>query len=245
VKALHVEIQGLTASFRHPLILSGTQITIPVPSFSNLLGMISACAGRAVRPTETRIGFEFRCDSRGVEIERKDRFQLKDGQLQPWAKSGAPIDLRRRSDGRIDTVAQGIGFREFYWSPTLDLYLTNLNLREAFEYPAATPCFGRSQDIAWVASVMEVELEERPRGTVGPTLMPLPCVGIAGLPIRLAEYFSNDRLGQPRTPGPIGLYSAMLSIPRLRFEVERKDLFHPSDAQSESDVIYLHEWLQE
>src|SRR5688572_608995 len=76
VSALHVRLEGITASFRHPLVISGTQISTPMPAYSNLLGMMSACAGRVVRPAETRVGFEFHCRSHDLELERTVRWQM-------------------------------------------------------------------------------------------------------------------------------------------------------------------------
>lgn len=200
-----------------------------MPAYSNLLGMMSACAGRVVRPEETRIGFEFRCRSHDLELERTVRWQLgKQGRLRPHSKG------------------QGITYRQVYWSPSLDLYVTSLGLKIAFERPAATPCFGRSQDIAWIKWAREVELHPVLRGSLGPTLIPYPQQGIAGSIVRLPEWIDNTVMGRPRRPGPFGHYHAMLpTVGDLRFEVERGDLCHPSDAERENDVIYLHRWLTE
>lgn len=225
-KALHVRLEGFTASFRHPLIISGTQISTPVPAYSHLLGMVSACAGRVVRPDETRVGFEFQCQSRDLEMERTVRWQVdKQGGLKPHHKG------------------QGISYRQVYWQPQLDLYVTNLDLKAAFERPTATPCFGRSQDIAWIKFCRQIELQLTPSGTLGPTLIPYPQPGIAGLPVRLPEWFDNNVLGQPRRPGPFGHYQAMPpTVGDMRFLVERDNLFHPSDAPRQEHAIYLHPW---
>lgn len=228
IPALHIRLEGFTASFRHPLVLSGTQISTPVPSYSHVLGMISACAGRAVGPQETRIGFEFHCESRDLELERTVRWQVdKQGRLKPHSKG------------------QGISYRQVYWTPRLDLFVTSLDLKPAFERPAATPCFGRSQDIAWIKSLKEVELHPVLKGALGPTLIPYPQPGIAGLILRLPEWFENNILGRSRRPGPFGHYQAMPpTVGDMRFQVERADLFHPSDSQREDDVVYVHQWLQ-
>ena len=227
IRALHVRLEGFTASFRHPLVLSGTQISTPVPAYSHLLGMISACAGRIVTPDETRIGFEFRCQSRDLELERTVRWQVdKQGRLKPHSKG------------------QGISYRQVYWQPQLDLFVSNLDLKPAFEQPAATPCFGRSQDIAWIKWWREVELNPVPEGALGPTLIPYPQPGVAGFIVRLPEWFDNTVLGRLRRPGPFGHYQAMPpNVGAMRFQVKRSDLFHPSDAPREEHVIYLHQWL--
>ena len=84
--ALHIRLEGLSSSFRHPLTISGTQISTPVPSYSNLLGMISTCAGRIIKPEETRIGFEFHCQSDDLELERTVRWEVKGGKLKQHSK---------------------------------------------------------------------------------------------------------------------------------------------------------------
>lgn len=229
INALHVRLEGITASFRHPLVISGTQISTPMPAYSNLLGMMSACAGRVVKPDETRVGLEFHCRSHDLELERTVRWQMdKQGRLKPHSKG------------------QGISYRQVYWAPCLDLYVTNLALKVAFERPAATPCFGRSQDIAWIKWVREIVLQPVSKGNLGPTLIPYPQAGIAGMIVRLPEWFENTLAGQLRKAGPFGHYQAMLpTVGDLRFEVERSNLFHPSDATRQNDVIYLHQWLNE
>lgn len=229
IKALHVRLEGLTASFRHPLVISGTQLSTPMPAYSNILGMISACSGRVVGPRETKIGFEFHCQSHSLELERTVRWQLdKQGRLKPHSKG------------------QGINYRQVYWAPCLDLYVTNLDFGPAFERPTATPCFGRSQDIAWIKWVRDVDLIPVSRGCLGPTLIPYPQQGVPGLIVRLPEWFDNTAVGRPRRPGPFGHYQAMLpTVGEIRFEVERDDLFHPSKSVGDKDVIYLHRWLVE
>jgi CRISPR-associated protein Cas5t len=228
MRALHVRLEGVTASFRHPLVFSGTQISTPMPAYSNLLGMISACAGYIVRPEETRLGFEYRCKTQGLELERTVRWQMdKGGRL------------------KIHRKGQGISYRQVHWSPCLDLYITNIKLKPAFDRPAATPCFGRSQDIAWIKLCREVELVSVTKGALGPTLIPYPQLGVAGLIVRLPEWFDNDAVAKPRRPGPFGHYLAMVpTAGELRFEVERDEIFHPSDARNETDAIYLHRWLE-
>src|SRR5581483_4180717 len=167
--------------------------------------------------------------SHDLELERTVRWQMdKRGRLKPHSKG------------------QGISYRQVYWSPCLDLYVTNPAFRSTFERPAATPCFGRSQDIAWIKWVREVILHPVSKGNLGPTLIPYPQSGIAGTIVRLPEWFENAMAGRPRKPGPFGYYQAMLpTVGDLRVDVERADLFYPSDATRQNDVIYLHQWLSE
>jgi len=249
-QALHVRFEGLTASFRLPLTISGTQITLPMPSYSTLLGLISACAGRIIKSKDTRIGFEFRCSSRYQELERKDRLALKGGMLKPFRDEKAPRDFRPHikttlegSTAYLEEIHQGVGYREVYWHPILDLYITNVDLRSAFENPAATPCFGRSQDIAWIVFIRSVELEPIGRGSLGPTLLPKIHMKIPGLIVRLPEFIENSKMGYSREIGPMGIYQAISPIGDKRFDVEGENLYHSSDAEEENYALYLHRWL--
>jgi len=252
IPALHVRMEGLTASFRHPLTISGTQISTPMPSYSNLLGIISACAGRIVKPEETRIGFEFYCRSHDIELERKDRLALKGGKLQSFRDKKAPKDYRLHIktgsegfSGFLEEVHQGIGSREVYWYPRLDLYVTNLGLDSAFRNPVAIPCFGRSQDIAWIVFVRQIELQHIGGGNLGPTLMSKVQVGVPGLVVRSPEWIDNSKMGYVREPGPFGVYQAMSPLTDKRFKVKGENFYHPSDAENPDDAIYLHQWLRE
>jgi len=229
VAGLHVRLGGFSASFRHPLIVSGTQISTPVPAYSQVLGMISACAGRVVSPRETRIGFEMHCRSHSLELERTVRWQAdKQGRLKRHRKG------------------QSVRHRQVYWLPAMDLYVTNRSLRTAFEGPIATPRFGRSQDIAWIEWCREVELSPVESGALGPTLIPCPQLGVGGLIVSLPEWFDNSSHGRPRLSGPFGRYHAMSSTGGdIRYNIQRADLFRSSDAQRTEDVVYLHQWLRE
>lgn len=184
---------------------------------------MSACAGRIVSPTETDIGYEFRAVGIDREVERTNRFQYKNGKLEPQKKG------------------QSIMYRQVHFNPTLDLYVTNLNLKNAFESPVATPCLGRSQDVAWINFTREVDLTPVAEGDVGATLLPKP-FPMRGLIMRLPEWMDNSNTGLVRKPGPFGFYmSGVPTDPRMRMKGPR--LFHPSDAETEGHAVYIHEWI--
>jgi len=125
MEALHVQIEAFTASYSYPFLKSGTQLTLPVPPFSGILGNLSACAGRQIAPDETLIGFEFESNGRSIDLERTRRLQTdsKHGRLS-------------------ENPERGIAKREFHVGPKLDLYLTCLALEADLYAPAAAPCLG-------------------------------------------------------------------------------------------------------
>lgn len=225
-KALHVRFSGFSASFRHPLTLTGMQLTTPVPAYSTILGLISACAGKIIGPSDTQLGFEFRAiSSDNIEIERTNRLQFKAGVLAPH-RSG-----------------QSIMSRQVHFEPSLELFVTNLELRSAFESPVSTPCLGRSQDVAWIDFVREVNLFPIEEGDVGATLLPRP-YPVRGLILRLPEWMDNHRIGYVRKTGPFGFYMASSPTDTSRIHVKGPRLYHPSDGLASGDAIYIHEWTK-
>jgi len=249
---VHVRLEGLTASFRQPLLISGTQASLPVPAYTNVLGMISACAGRVVSPHEVRVGFEYRYRGQAMDLQRTRRWTLERGRLREHRKG------------------PGLLRRQFHVAPSLDLYVVPAAMSAVFESPVATPRFGRSEDVAWVVFVRPVSLVPVQRGAIGATLVARDAVQSHGLPLTLAEWFEAGPFGQPRRVGAVGRF---ISLPPtadgMRFDVQGNDLFHPSDAdlsaqeraedlhhvqgndlfhpsnaKGSDDAVYLHAWSQ-
>jgi len=226
-EAIHVHLEGYTAFFKHPLTITGTQVTLPLPPYSTLLGLVGACAGREVTYEETRIGFEFRSAWIGPEIERTDRLVMeKSGKLKPH------------------TGGQGILKRYVHFKTSLDLYLTNTALADAFENPVSTPYVGRSQDIHWITKTSKVKLEKRTSGNLGPTMLPAMKAKIPSMIVRCPEWFHNNTLGRTRIVGPVGYYQAISPSISSRIQAQTEELYHPSDSENSEDVIYIHKWLR-
>jgi len=225
--AIHVRMEGFTAFFKHPLTITGTQITLPCPPYSTILGLISACAGRVVSHRETRIGYEFWCKSTGTEIERTDRMAMD-----------------RKGNLRYHREGQGILTRYVHFSPILELYFTNPDLESNFKNPANAPCLGRSQDLFWIAKVERVDLNHLEEGNLGPTLLSIDSVksAIPSLIVRCPEWLSNDVKGFTRILGPVGFYQAILPTVESKINVKMHNLYHPSNLNNPDDVIYLHQW---
>ena len=125
VKLLRVRIRGWTATFRLPLLYTGTGLTAPVPAYSTLLGLIGSVAGREIQPTETRIGYEFRSEGLALDLERTQRLMMniKTRQLRPQPE-------------------RGIAKRQFHVRPQLDLYLDNLAFRLSLNRRKTPPALG-------------------------------------------------------------------------------------------------------
>lgn len=219
MKLLHVRFEAWTATFRLPLIYSGTSLSAPVPPYSTLLGLIGNLAAREIAPDETRIGYVFRSTGTSYDLETTRRLELDK-------------NTQRLKSQRVP----GIATRQFHVRPTLDLYLDNLELRRAFESPANAPCLGRSQDVAWITRVEEVEAEPSTEGVIRGTLIPFPQSGASGQILNLPDYFINNQCGYTRQTGRTTKFLA------VRYEnpanIACSDLFRITGGTS-NDVIYL------
>jgi hypothetical protein len=174
-------------------------------------------------PSDTRIGFDFRCLGNGSELERTNRLEYSGNRLRPHSKG------------------QGLVRRQILLHPQLDLYLSNVSLLEAVKYPVSSPKFGRSQDLAWVEFATIIDLEPRARGNIGPTLLP-ESFSAPGLILRLPEWMDNGDFGIPRFSGPFTRFKALLPYDLTYLEVRGSELYHPSDAEFNDYVVHLHEW---
>lgn len=232
MKGLHVRFEGLTASYPYPFLRSGTALTMPLPPYSSIFGMLSACAGRDVRPDgNLQIGFEFTSASREtVDLEKTDRL-----------KTDPKGRLRRNPE-------RGIAKRQFHAYPRLDLYLNDAGLKTIFDSPVTPPRFGRSQDLAWIVSITEINLERVERGQVRSTLVPYSGLPLGQVLPPLVDYYINDLERHTRLPGRISRYAA-LPAPNLMTGfpmsfTRQTPLYRPSDSPFDEHAVILMDFQQ-
>ncbi len=224
MKAVHARLCGFTASVRVPFLVSGTQLASPFPLYSTLLGLLGCCAGREVSPKEVRVGFSYFHNGETTDsVERLIRLG---------------VDPKGRL-GRIKD--RGVGQRSFHVDPMLDLYVVGDNAYEWLSNPVGIPCLGRSQDIAWIQDVSEIELRPAEFGYVRGTWLPFSLNYPPGRIMRFAEYFQNDLLHHVRQAGPSSLFVAIPSDPP-GVEIAQENLYHPLDSTAPGEVIYMHRW---
>jgi CRISPR-associated protein Cas5t len=216
MKLLHARLRGWTATFRLPMFYTGTGLTAPLPPYSTLLGLLGNLAGRDVGPGETRIGYTFCSSGSDFDLESLQRLKVEKGRLK-------------------EQPDRNVAKRQFLVRPQLDLYLDNIAaFAPVLENPLNVPCLGRSQDVAWIEKVEEVEVEPIEEGTIHNTLVPFPQPGASGLILVLPDYFHNADDGHTRTVGRMRQFQVVASPSQVR----REGLFQvPSCEHS----IYLHQ----
>jgi CRISPR-associated protein Cas5t len=200
---------------------------MPLPPYSSIFGMMSACAGRDIRPDgKLKIGFEFVSDSRDtIDLEKTDR-------------------LKTDPKGRLrHNPEQGIVKRQFHFNPRLDLYITDINLKVIFDSPVTPPRFGRSQDLAWIANVKEINLEPVDHGQVHAALVPYNGEPLGQVLPPLVDYYINDEERFTRTPARMSRYIALPVLDRVigfpLSSTHQTPLFHPGDSLNTDHAVIL------
>jgi CRISPR-associated protein Cas5t len=173
VRSFRVALNGWTASFRHPQLVTGMQPTLPVPPPSTIYGLVAAAAGRWVDPTDCQLAYVFQAEGEARDLETIYQFSNS-------ASAGSNVVLREwLTDWRL-------------W-----LYFTDRSWAESFEEPEFPLVLGRQQELAHVRPgidgtiVKEVELAQAPTILQG-TAVPFPFWGAAGVVMALPLVMSPD-----------------------------------------------------
>jgi CRISPR-associated protein Cas5t len=232
MKVLRICFRGRTGSFRIPFSISGVQLTTPVPSYSNLVGLISCCVGDMMKKETTQIGFEFSYEAKALDLERFIRWDFN-------AKSiGKPI---------LNSAGPGVRQREYLINPQLNLYLTNTSLKSFFITPKGIPTLGRSQDLVCIECVEEIEIEPVKEGNIGGTLIPYDIFGdniVNGFLLRLPEYIEYNEQDRKRIPINNVMFLATNSIKNKKTHIKlNENLYGSKSFANKDDCVYIHKWI--
>lgn len=144
---IKIEMVGTVTSFRYPHFTQGFQPSFEMPPPSTIYGHICSAVGNYVSPESLRFGYHF--VHAGKFVDYREHLHFNDP-IQPF-----PFD------------------RELLFEPRLTLYVTRLDLFEAFRHPHYAVALGRSQDLMTYRSIKIIELQEATEGYFEATLLPL------------------------------------------------------------------------
>jgi len=159
---VRVEIEAPVTSFRYPHFLVGRQVTYDMPPPSTIYGHVGSALGELPDPAGFQFGYDFRFVSRSSDLEHQHIINA----------SGAAftIDGTKYRASVHATVQPHL--RDFLFKPRLVLYVNRSDWAGAFRAPVFCVILGRSQDLASVIRVDEIELEERNGAYFEHTLLP-------------------------------------------------------------------------
>lgn len=176
MKVYSVDITTWFSSFRYPMVISGTQLTLEVPPLSTILGLINGACGRYVSHANTLIGYYFQYEGKAIGIETDYMREVnKKGNL-------------------LSTTRTNITKREFLFDTFLRIYSPDRELIDCFQAPFYPLLLGRSSDLA------TVDITSIKRRTLSPInkaekisgqIIPYAKAPLAGRIQSLAKYFTD------------------------------------------------------
>lgn len=172
MKAYRINITSWTASFRYPNLISGYQPSLVVPPLSTIYGLISAAVGDYVSARDVAIGYVFKFCHQAIELETIYQFNSKSSPL---------------------TTKSNVIRRQVLFDNTLWLYIEDSEIARAFLDPYFQLLLGRSNDLASVDSVTEIEFQtlEQLRDLKG-TVVPLGTIPLSAPIQALPISFTNE-----------------------------------------------------
>lgn len=235
---IRIEMAGAVTSFRYPHFTQGYQPTFELPPPSTIYGHICSAVGEFIEPEGWQFGYHF--THAGKFVDYKEHLHFEDP-IQPF-----PFD------------------RELLFNPRMVLYITRLDLLEAFRNPRYSVVLGRSQDLMTYLSVKPIELVRTERAFFEQTLLPLelaPRLNKTVIAVTMPRYVDHRRRVQWGTYGLLldtALYpSPAMSLPDwddedtgLQFEGDDIELWVDPDVKYRKDpslkrAVWLHSFTED
>jgi len=171
MKAYRIHLTSWTASFRYPNLISGYQPSMVAPPLSTIYGLISAAVGNYLCANDLAVGYLFNFDCQTIEIETIYQFTSKSSRL---------------------TTKSNIIRRQILFNNSLWLYLEDFQVAESFLKPNFQMLLGRSNDLASVDAVDEIDLEPLPKlSKLKGTVIPMGTIPLAAPIQALPIGFTN------------------------------------------------------
>lgn len=171
MRVAKVRLAAPVASFRYPHFLVGRQASYEMPPPSTIYGHIASAVGDWIDPGPLRFAYTMSYVARGADLEHQhvvSRYPPEKLSREEAAK----LKRWRQSHELVVGGSVQPTLRDFLFGVELALYLSPWELGAAFRQPVFPVVLGRSQDLACVVSVEEVELEVSPSAYFSGTLLP-------------------------------------------------------------------------
>lgn len=171
MRVARVRLAAPIASFRYPHFLVGRQASYEMPPPSTIYGHVASAVGDWIDPRPLRFAYTVSHVARGVDLEHQHIIS----RYPPEKLSRDEGARLRRWREENDLVVGGSvqpTLRDFLFGLELVLYLVPFELAAAFRRPVFPVVLGRSQDLACVVSVEEIELEKAAGAYFDSTLLP-------------------------------------------------------------------------
>lgn len=203
-----VRIFAPITSFRFPHFLVGRQPSYDLPPPSTIYGQIASAVGSWPDRSALLFAYTFKCISRGADLEHQHIvWQGPPDKLGP-EQSAAFRKWKETQSLSIGGAVQPT-WRDFLFNAELTLYIHPSEVAAAFRQPVFPVVLGRSQDLACVETVEEIELQSAPGAYLENTLLPFswrPRTGF-GTTVLMSRYISPPPHREPQFERYVALRS--------------------------------------
>jgi CRISPR-associated protein Cas5t len=158
MRVARVNITAAITSFRYPHFLVGRQVSYDMPPPSTIYGHIVSAVGDWINPTPLRFAYTFSFASKGSDLEYQHIISRGPPDKLTREQSASFRDWRAQNPLSVGGSVQPT-LHDFLFQAELTLYLAPATLASAFRSPVFPVVLGRSQDLACVVSVEEMELQ--------------------------------------------------------------------------------------
>ncbi|MGO9011392.1 MAG: CRISPR-associated protein Cas5 [Bryobacteraceae bacterium] len=159
---VRVTVEAPVTSFRYPHFLVGRQVSYDMPPPSTIYGHIASALGELPGPGDFEFGYDFRFAGRASDLEHQHIINA--------GGQAFTVDGKKYPASVHATIQPHL--RDFLFRPKLVLYVNRRDWLGAFQAPVFCVILGRSQDLASVTEVDEIELEQRDGAYFEHTLLP-------------------------------------------------------------------------
>jgi len=171
MKVARVKITAAITSFRYPHFLVGRQVSYDMPPPSTIYGHIVSAVGDWIDPAPLQFAYTFSFVSKGSDLEYQHIISRSSPDKLTREQSASFKEWRAQNPLSVGGSIQPM-LRDFLFQAELTLYLAPATLATAFRSPVFPVVLGRSQDLACVVSVEEIELEMATGAYFENTLLP-------------------------------------------------------------------------
>ena len=182
MRVAKIVIDAPVTSFRYPHFLIARQISFDMPPPSTIYGHVASAAGELLPPNSFQFGYAFEFQSRASDLEHQHIIS-PGGSRQSFTHQGKKLPVS------VEATVQP-HLRDFLFKPRLTLYLDPPQLAETFRSPTFCVILGRSQDLAQIVSVEEIDLQLAQGAYLEHTLLPFsfrPSISV-GVTVSMPRY---------------------------------------------------------
>jgi CRISPR-associated protein Cas5t len=178
MRVARVQIRAPVTSFRHPFFVTGRQPTFDFPPPSTVYGHCASAVGSWPDPKSFFFGIHFTFRSKAQDLEHQH--------ITKASRMKLPTGARATTEVGVQPVV-----RDFLFDISMTLYLP-AGMAGSFRSPVFPVVLGRSQDLAEITRVDELDLTRPVRARLEHTLLPRslrPCVRF-GTTVLLSRYIA-------------------------------------------------------